>query len=186
MICDKPSDPTNARTLDTFVHSANGYLARDTGGAGLTRSNHTGLAALAVAGMLLGGLSMTSGVSPQAVQPSGNLSIQQWLRGREPHQIELNNTLVEARQLTGLSIEATATCHKLARVSQQLLSSRRAPYPHLDTAANVGITQFAQAAQACLTGDFSLMRRQIDDGTTLRAEAQDTLDQLLHGDHGDH
>ncbi|RSM83221.1 hypothetical protein DMH04_24150 [Kibdelosporangium aridum] len=147
------------------------------------------MAALAVAGMLLsGGLWISSGASPRAAAapPAENLTIQQWLSGREALQIELNNTLVETRQLTAPSSQATTICQKLARVSQQLLHSGRSPHPHLDTAANAGITQFTKAAQACLAGDLSLTRRQIDDGTTLRADAQDTLDQLLHGDHGGH
>ncbi|MBP2323479.1 hypothetical protein JOF56_003864 [Kibdelosporangium banguiense] len=147
------------------------------------------MAALAIAGVLLsGGLWMTSGAPPQATAapPAENLTIQQWLSGREALQIKLNNTLVEARQLAAPSARTTSICQKLARVSQQLLHGGRAPHPHLDTAANVGIMQFTQAAQACLAGDFPQMRRQIDDGTTLRAEAQDTLDQLLHGEHNDH
>jgi hypothetical protein len=150
----------------------------------LTRSKHTEVAALAVTGALLaGGLWMTSGTTP--APPTENLTIQQWLSGREALQIELNNTLVEARQLAAPST-GTTICQTLARVSHQLLHGRRAPHPHLDIAANVGIRQFTQAAQACLAGDFPLMRRQIDDGTTLRAEAQDTLDQILHGDHSGH
>lgn len=146
------------------------------------------MAALAVTGTLLaGGLWITSGTPPQATPapPTGNPTIQQWLSGREALQIELNNTLVEARQLAAPSTETTI-CQTLARVSHQLLHGRRAPHPHLDTAANVGIRQFTQAAQACLTGDFPLTRHRIDDGTTLRAEAQDTLDQILHGDHSGH
>jgi hypothetical protein len=155
----------------------------------LTRSKHTEVAALAVTGALLaGGLWMTSGTPPQAAPapPGETFTVQQWLSAREALQIELNNTLVEARQLAAPSTQATTICQKLARVSQQLLHSRRAPHPHLDTAANAGITQFTQAAQACLAGDFPLMRRQIDDGTTLRAEAQDTLDHILHGEHSGH
>ncbi|MCE7002188.1 hypothetical protein LWC34_05010 [Kibdelosporangium philippinense] len=150
------------------------------------RKTHLGLAALAVAGMLLGGVRWpTSDAPPQAVAGE-HLSIQQWLGDREAPQIELNNTLVKARQLTTSSRQATTTCEQLARVSGQLLHGSRAPHPQLNTAANVGIAQFAQAAQACLAGDLPLMRHRIDDGTTLRAEAQDTLDQLLHGDHGGH
>lgn len=139
----------------------------------------------AFAGMLLGsGLLLVSGV-PQAMSPE-DLGIQQWLSGREPLQIELNNTLVEVRQLAQPFSQATTICRKLERVSQQLLHGRRAPSPQLGTVANIGITQFAQAAQACLAGDFPLMRRQIDAGTTLRADAQDTLDQILHGGHSGH
>jgi hypothetical protein len=138
--------------------------------------------------MLLSGLWTASSArsQPKPVSTDGDPGIQQWLSGREALQIELNNTLVEARRLTTSSAQATTTCRTLARVSQQLLHSGPAPVPHLDTAANVGITQFAQAAQACLAGDFSLMRRQIDDGTTLRADAQDTLDGITGGGHHGH
>jgi hypothetical protein len=141
------------------------------------RSTITGL--VAVAGTLLGGLWPASG-TPQTPTPAG---FEQWLSGREALQIELNNTLVEARRLAAPSVQATTTCHKLAGVSQQLLRGGHAPHPHLDTAANAGITQFTQAAQACLAGDFSLMRRQIDEGTTLRADAQDTIDGIMHAEH---
>ncbi len=153
----------------------------------MTRSTHTNLAVLAGIGVLLSGaVWMTSSAVPRATAapPAEDLTIQQWLSGREALQIELNNTLVETQQLTAPSSQATTICQKLARVSQQLLHGRRSPQPHLDTAANAGITQFTKAAQACLAGDLSLTRRQIDDGTTLRADAQDALDQLLHGDHG--
>ncbi|EME61683.1 hypothetical protein H074_10940 [Amycolatopsis decaplanina DSM 44594] len=138
------------------------------------------------AGTLLGsGLLLVAGAPPRATPP-GELSTYQWLSGREPLQVELNNTLVEARNLRRPFTRATTICRRLERVSRQLLHSGRAPLPHLGTAANIGIAQFSQAAEACLAGDFPLMWRQIDTGTTLRADAQDTLDQILHGGHSGH
>ncbi|WP_340682730.1 hypothetical protein LCL61_29235 [Amycolatopsis coloradensis] len=132
-------------------------------------------------GTLLGsGFLLVSGAPPRETPPE-DLSTHQWLSGREPLQIELNNTLVEARQLVTPFTRATTICQKLERVSRQLLHGRRAPSPQLGTAANIGIAQFAQAAQACLAGELPLMRRHIDAGTTLRADAQNTLDQILHG-----
>lgn len=148
------------------------------------RRKHTVLAAFA--GMLLGSCLLPASSAPPRAKPPEGLSTQQWLSGREPLQIELNNTLVEIRQLAQPFSRATTICRKLEFVSRQLLHGRRAPRPQLGTVANIGIAQFAQAAQACLAGDFPLMRRQIDAGTTLRADAQDTLDQILHGGHSGH
>jgi hypothetical protein len=147
------------------------------------RSTVTGLAAVSIAGTLLGVLWAASSAprqqqpQPQAqaqpAPPGGDPEMQQWLSRREALQIELNNTLVEAQRLAAPSAQATTTCDRLTRVSQQLLGSGRSSHPELDATANAGINQFTQAGRACLAGDFAKMRSQIDDGTTLRSDAAD-------------
>lgn len=145
------------------------------------RTEIAGLAAIAGTLLALGSIWMAYGTQPRPARPGGDPHIQQWLSDREALQIELNDTLVEARQLTAPSIQATTTCDNLARISQRLLRSG-STHPRLDTATNAGVPQFAEAAQACLAGDFSVMRHGIDAGTTLRAQWQDTLDEILDGD----
>ncbi|MDT7726023.1 MAG: hypothetical protein QOI21_2599 [Actinomycetota bacterium] len=134
----------------------------------------------------LGGIWMPSDAqSPPAptppASPGTDHRVQKWFKDREALQIELNNALFVVQQLTGPSRDATSACTRLDRVTQRLLQNPRSPHPPLDAPVDAGITQFSQAAQACLRGDFPTMRQRNNDGVTQRANAQDAIDEILDG-----
>ena len=117
-----------------------------------------------------------------AVPPGEKPDVQQWFKSRESVVIELNNALQAARDLTTKSGPATATCVRLAAATWQFQFNVRSPEAKLDAPANAGRTQFTDAARACSAGDFATMRRLIDEGAALRADAQAHVDEMLHGE----
>jgi hypothetical protein len=144
-------------------------------------------AAIAVAAGGGGVWAATSGTQPPPnpsppATPGTDPRVQHWLKDRDGLEIELNNTLLTVQGLTGPSAQSGAACARLDRVTRQLLGGPRSPAVTLDAPVNAGIAQFAQAAQACLRGDFPGMHRLLDDGATQRANAQDAIDEILDGD----
>jgi hypothetical protein len=117
-----------------------------------------------------------------AVPPGEDPRVQQWFKSRESVVIELNNALQAARDLTTTSGPSTAACVRLSAATWQFQFNARSPETKLDVPASAGRTQFADAARACLAGDFASMRRLIDEGAALRADAQAHVDEMLHGE----
>lgn len=149
------------------------------------------LAGLAVLCGACMGPAASEGAAPAAAQPAAlakpvppgeDPRVQQWFKNREAAQIELNNALEAARDLTATSGDARAICARLANVSTRLQASERAPDSKVDEFANAGIAEFVNAGRACLAGDFDTMRRHIGEGTAQRAAAQHHLDEVLMGE----
>ncbi|MEO6086631.1 MAG: hypothetical protein ABIQ18_26310 [Umezawaea sp.] len=114
--------------------------------------------------------------------PGEDPNVQQWFKNRESMVIELNNALQAARGLTTKSGPTTAACVRLSSATWPFRFNARSPEAKLDAFASAGRTQFTEAAGACLAGDFTTMRRLIDEGAALRADAQAHLDEMLHGE----
>lgn len=114
--------------------------------------------------------------------PGTDPRVQQWFKDRDTLEIQLNDALLTVQRLTGPSGAARAACVRLDQITGQLLAGPRSPASALDAPVNAGIAQFAQAAQACVRGDFPAMRKLLDDGAAQRANAQDAIDEILDGD----
>jgi hypothetical protein len=135
----------------------------------------------------LGGIWIASGAQQPPdptlpATPGTDTHVQKWLKDREALHIELNNALSAVEELTSPSPQLTSACTRLDRVTQWLLLTPTSPHQPLDAPVDAGNTQFSNAAQACLRGDFPTMRQQIDDGATQRANAVDAMDEILEGD----
>jgi len=125
-----------------------------------------------------GGHSHTGTAAPPGEDPK----VQQWFKSRESAVIELDNALQAARTLTTKSGPSTAACVRLSTATRQFGLNARSPEAKLDAPATAGRTQFADAARACLADDFTTMRRLMDEGAAVRADAQAHLDEMLHGE----
>lgn len=123
-----------------------------------------------------------TGVAAIPAAPGWEPDVQQWFKDQEQLQVDLNNTLVIVARQTGSSPEAITACRRLADVTFRLQSIQHSPVVKLDAPAGAGIEQFSQAAQACLSGDFPTMGRQLTDGMERRASAQNDIDEILEGE----
>jgi hypothetical protein len=121
---------------------------------------------------------------PQPTPPGLQAPVQSWFKAREGDVVELNNALVPLVQQQKPDAAAVRNaCTRLARVTRALSARGAVPgQPKVDAAAQAGMAQFAQAATACLAGDVAGAQRLVREGLAARADAQETLDELLEGE----
>jgi hypothetical protein len=121
-------------------------------------------------------------VPPPPPIPGTDTGVQRWFKAREADQIELNNALDLAKQLPRQAGAARPICLRLARVALAMDKFRRVPVAALDSPLRAGLTDFGQAAAACLTGDLAKAERLVAAGLAARTAASDRIDALLEGE----
>ncbi|MGW4215011.1 hypothetical protein ACWEIJ_44035 [Lentzea sp. NPDC004789] len=112
----------------------------------------------------------------QHVSPGENPLVQRWFKNREKRQIELNDALQAARNLTAPS---RAVCARLTVATWQIGFGSRVPEVKLQAPVDAGLSEFVRAAQACVAGDLATMRQRMDEGAALRSAALDHIDEIL-------
>lgn len=112
----------------------------------------------------------------QHVSPGENPSVQRWFKSREKRQIELNDALQAARNLTTPS---SAVCARLTVAAWQFRFGPSVPEVKLQAPVYAGMPELVRAAQACVAGDLTTMRQRMDEGAALRSAALDHIDEIL-------
>ncbi len=112
----------------------------------------------------------------QHVSPGENPSVQRWFKSREKRQIELNDALQAARNLTAPS---STVCARLTVAAWQYRFGPAVPEAKLQAPVYAGMPEIVQAARACVAGDLATMRQRMDEGAALRSAALDHIDEIL-------
>ena len=112
----------------------------------------------------------------QHVSPGENPAVQWWFKSREKRQIELNDALQAARNLTAPS---STVCARLTVAAWQSRFGPTVPEAKLQAPVDAGMPEIVQAARACVAGDLATMRQRMDEGAALRSAALDHIDEIL-------
>src|SRR5215217_6536667 len=118
--------------------------------------------------------------SPAQAPPPPGLEpdVQNWLKDREPLQIELNNALVAFVQ----NKLGNAACRRLTNAADRMSALSRAPHARVDELARAGLAKFEQGAAACLAGNLAEGERLVREGLAERTAATEPLDETLDGE----
>lgn len=115
---------------------------------------------------------------PTTAAPGVRPGVQQWFEKQDGPQVELNDTLalVVQKKLN------PDICRRLDRAVRAVQGIGAAPDRKVNTLAHAGLSKFAQAATACLTGDQTSSYRLAAQGLAERSAASEELDETLEGE----